>query len=108
MFTPCCLLQYLTGKLSQAGTGMASSPDSSSDSSTGSPPRPGPDQPRLDIEVNLPGVVIIDIIYFKSFLFLTTKNIISIYISYKIFFFSRLYRKKINMQSFFYNYLSWV
>lgn len=48
----------LGAKLTQMGSGMASSPDSSSDSSTGSPPRPCPDMQRLDTEACLPGVLI--------------------------------------------------
>lgn len=38
--------------------GAASSPDSSSDSSTGSPPRPCPDMQRTESESTLPGVII--------------------------------------------------
>lgn len=45
-------------KLSPLGTGLASSPDSSSDSSTGSPPRPCPDLQRPESEATLPGVII--------------------------------------------------
>uniref|UniRef100_A0A7G3B1N8 ubiquitinyl hydrolase 1 n=1 Tax=Lutzomyia longipalpis TaxID=7200 RepID=A0A7G3B1N8_LUTLO len=48
----------LTAKLTPMGVGMASSPDSSSDSSTGSPPRPCPDMTRLESEASLPGVII--------------------------------------------------
>ncbi|XP_041564939.1 probable ubiquitin carboxyl-terminal hydrolase FAF isoform X2 [Drosophila elegans] len=48
----------LTAKLTPVGTGLASSPDSSSDSSTGSPPRPCPDMQRLESESTLPGVII--------------------------------------------------
>lgn len=45
-------------KLSPMGTTLASSPDSSSDSSTGSPPRPCPDMQRPESEATLPGVII--------------------------------------------------
>lgn len=45
-------------KLSPMGTALASSPDSSSDSSTGSPPRPCPDMQRPESEATLPGVII--------------------------------------------------
>lgn len=48
----------LTVKLTPVGTGLASSPDSSSDSSTGSPPRPCPDMLRPESESTLPGVII--------------------------------------------------
>uniref|UniRef100_A0A1A9ZPQ2 ubiquitinyl hydrolase 1 n=1 Tax=Glossina pallidipes TaxID=7398 RepID=A0A1A9ZPQ2_GLOPL len=48
----------LTAKLTPMGTGLASSPDSSSDSSTGSPPRPCPDMQRVESESTLPGVII--------------------------------------------------
>jgi len=48
----------LTAKLTPMGAGMASSPDSSSDSSTGSPPRPCPDMQRPESESTLPGVII--------------------------------------------------
>lgn len=48
----------LTAKLTPMGTGLASSPDSSSDSSTGSPPRPCPDMQRVELESTLPGVII--------------------------------------------------
>lgn len=48
----------LTAKLIQVNAGMASSPDSSSESSTGSPPRPCPDMQRLEREESLPGVII--------------------------------------------------
>lgn len=48
----------LTAKLTPIGTGLASSPDSSSDSSTGSPPRPCPDMQRVESESTLPGVII--------------------------------------------------
>ncbi|EDV30356.1 uncharacterized protein Dana_GF22987, isoform A [Drosophila ananassae] len=48
----------LTAKLTPVGTGLASSPDSSSDSSTGSPPRPCPDMQRIESESTLPGVII--------------------------------------------------
>lgn len=46
----------LTGKLSQANANMGSSPDSSSDSSTGSPQHPY-DNPNLEAENCLPGVL---------------------------------------------------
>jgi ubiquitin carboxyl-terminal hydrolase 9/24 len=45
-------------KLSPMGTALASSPDSSSESSTGSPPRPCPDMQRPESESTLPGVII--------------------------------------------------
>jgi ubiquitin carboxyl-terminal hydrolase 9/24 len=45
-------------KLSPMGAALASSPDSSSDSSTGSPPRPCPDMQRPESEATLPGVII--------------------------------------------------
>lgn len=48
----------LTVKLTPVGPGLASSPDSSSDSSTGSPPRPCPDMQRVESESTLPGVII--------------------------------------------------
>ncbi|XP_037946182.1 probable ubiquitin carboxyl-terminal hydrolase FAF isoform X2 [Teleopsis dalmanni] len=48
----------ITAKLTPVGTGLASSPDSSSDSSTGSPPRPCPDMQRVESENTLPGVII--------------------------------------------------
>lgn len=49
----------LTAKLTQtAQPGMVSSPDSSSDSSTGSPPRPCPDMQRPESESTLPGVIL--------------------------------------------------
>lgn len=48
----------INAKLTPLGTGMASSPDSSSDSSTGSPPRPCPDMQRTESEATLPGVII--------------------------------------------------
>uniref|UniRef100_A0A0K8W252 ubiquitinyl hydrolase 1 n=1 Tax=Bactrocera latifrons TaxID=174628 RepID=A0A0K8W252_BACLA len=48
----------LTAKLTPVGPGLASSPDSSSDSSTGSPPRPCPDMQRVESESTLPGVII--------------------------------------------------
>ncbi|XP_032295412.1 probable ubiquitin carboxyl-terminal hydrolase FAF isoform X1 [Drosophila virilis] len=48
----------LTAKLTPVGIGLASSPDSSSDSSTGSPPRPCPDMQRVESESTLPGVII--------------------------------------------------
>ncbi|XP_055592891.1 probable ubiquitin carboxyl-terminal hydrolase FAF isoform X2 [Uranotaenia lowii] len=45
-------------KLTPNGSGLASSPDSSSDSSSGSPPRPCPDMMRSESEDVLPGVII--------------------------------------------------
>ncbi|XP_023293279.2 probable ubiquitin carboxyl-terminal hydrolase FAF isoform X1 [Lucilia cuprina] len=48
----------LTAKLTPIGVGLASSPDTSSDSSTGSPPRPCPDMQRVESESTLPGVII--------------------------------------------------
>lgn len=48
----------LTAKLTPIGAGLASSPDTSSDSSTGSPPRPCPDMSRVESESTLPGVII--------------------------------------------------
>lgn len=48
----------LSAKLIPIGAGLAGSPDSSSDSSTGSPPRPCPDMQRVDSENTLPGVII--------------------------------------------------
>lgn len=48
----------LTAKLTPIGVGLASSPDTSSDSSTGSPPRPCPDMQRVESENTLPGVII--------------------------------------------------
>ncbi|KAH8417659.1 hypothetical protein KR222_003640 [Zaprionus bogoriensis] len=48
----------LMAKLTPVGIGLASSPDSSSDSSTGSPPRPCPDMQRVESESTLPGVII--------------------------------------------------
>lgn len=48
----------LTAKISPIGPGLSSSPDSSSDSSTGSPPRPYIDTQRQEVEKNLPGVLI--------------------------------------------------
>ncbi|XP_055619318.1 probable ubiquitin carboxyl-terminal hydrolase FAF isoform X2 [Toxorhynchites rutilus septentrionalis] len=48
----------VTVKLTPSGSGIASSPDSSSDSSSGSPPRPCPDMLRSDSEDMLPGVII--------------------------------------------------
>lgn len=49
----------LTAKLTPLGTGISSnSPDSSSDSSTGSPPRPCPDVQRPESERTLPGIII--------------------------------------------------
>lgn len=49
---------FLTAKLTPINAGLASSPDSSSDSSTGSPPRPCPDVQKIDNENTLPGVLI--------------------------------------------------
>ncbi|XP_062714941.1 probable ubiquitin carboxyl-terminal hydrolase FAF isoform X1 [Aedes albopictus] len=48
----------ITVKLTPSGSGLASSPDSSSDSSSGSPPRPCPDMLRSESEEMLPGVII--------------------------------------------------
>ncbi|XP_053689381.1 probable ubiquitin carboxyl-terminal hydrolase FAF [Sabethes cyaneus] len=48
----------ITVKLTPSGSGLASSPDSSSDSSSGSPPRPCPDMLRSESEDMLPGVII--------------------------------------------------
>lgn len=48
----------INAKLTPMGTGISSSPDSSSDSSTGSPPRPCPDTQRSETEASLPGVII--------------------------------------------------
>lgn len=48
----------ITVKLTASGSGLASSPDSSSDSSSGSPPRPCPDMLRSESEEMLPGVII--------------------------------------------------
>jgi ubiquitin carboxyl-terminal hydrolase 9/24 len=45
-------------KLTPMGTALASSPDTTSDSSTGSPPRPCPDMQKLECEATLPGVII--------------------------------------------------
>lgn len=59
------LIQYnirdktmINAKLTPIGTGMTSSPETSSDSSTGSPPRPCPDMQRQETEGTLPGVII--------------------------------------------------
>uniref|UniRef100_A0A336MFC5 ubiquitinyl hydrolase 1 n=1 Tax=Culicoides sonorensis TaxID=179676 RepID=A0A336MFC5_CULSO len=59
------LIQYnirdktmINAKLTPMGTGMTSSPETSSDSSTGSPPRPCPDMQRQESEGNLPGLII--------------------------------------------------
>lgn len=49
-------LQIISAKLCQIGTNMPSSPDSSSDSSTGSPQHPF-DGPNIEAENCLPGVV---------------------------------------------------
>lgn len=49
---------FLTAKLTPINAGLPSSPDSSSDSSTGSPPRPCPDVQRVHNETTLPGVLI--------------------------------------------------
>lgn len=48
----------ITVKLAPSGSGLASSPDSSSESSSGSPPRPCPDMLRSESEEMLPGVII--------------------------------------------------
>ncbi|EDS40160.1 ubiquitin specific protease 9/faf [Culex quinquefasciatus] len=48
----------ITVKLTPNGSGLASSPDSSSDTSSGSPPRPCPDLIKSDLEDMLPGVII--------------------------------------------------
>lgn len=48
----------LTVKLTPFNPGLKSSPDSSSDSSTGSPPRPCPNIQRPESEWTLPGVII--------------------------------------------------
>lgn len=48
----------ITVKLTPNGSGLASSPDSSSDTSSGSPPRPCPDLLKSDLEDMLPGVII--------------------------------------------------
>lgn len=47
----------LTGKLSQVGGNLVSSPDSSSDSSTSSPRHPVYDGPNVELEQTLPGVI---------------------------------------------------
>ncbi|XP_030369464.1 probable ubiquitin carboxyl-terminal hydrolase FAF isoform X2 [Scaptodrosophila lebanonensis] len=57
----------LTAKLTPVGTGLASSPDSSSDSSTGSPPRPCPDMQRVESESTLPGVIISQNYHYTEF-----------------------------------------
>ena len=51
-----CVLQLITAKLGQVGSNMPSSPDSSSDSSTGSPHN-NYDGPNIEAENCLPGVV---------------------------------------------------
>ncbi|XP_058833231.1 probable ubiquitin carboxyl-terminal hydrolase FAF isoform X2 [Topomyia yanbarensis] len=48
----------ITVKLTPSGSGLASSPDSSSDSSSSSPPRPCLDMLRSESEDMLPGVII--------------------------------------------------
>ena len=50
------MLQLITAKLSQVGSNMPSSPDSSSDSSAGSPHHVY-DGPNIETENCLPGVV---------------------------------------------------
>jgi len=50
------MLQLITAKLSQVGSNMPSSPDSSSDSSAGSPHQVY-DGPNIETENCLPGVV---------------------------------------------------
>ena len=50
------MIQVLTAKLVQVGSNMPSSPDSSSDSSTGSPQHPY-EGPNVEAENCLPGVV---------------------------------------------------
>ncbi|XP_055852640.1 probable ubiquitin carboxyl-terminal hydrolase FAF isoform X2 [Episyrphus balteatus] len=57
----------LTAKLTPVGTILASSPDSSSDSSTGSPPRPSADIRRVESEYTLPGVIISENPYYTNF-----------------------------------------
>ncbi|XP_055902389.1 probable ubiquitin carboxyl-terminal hydrolase FAF isoform X2 [Eupeodes corollae] len=57
----------LTAKLTPVGTLLASSPDSSSDSSTGSPPRPSTDIKRVESEHTLPGFIISEKPYYKNF-----------------------------------------
>lgn len=56
----------LTAKLTQVGTILASSPDSSSDSSTESPPRPSADIKRVESEYTLPGVIISEKPYYTN------------------------------------------
>lgn len=48
----------ITAKVTPFGPGLSSSPDSSSDSSTGSPPRPSPDMIKPENERQLPGFII--------------------------------------------------
>lgn len=48
----------ITAKVTPYGPGLSSSPDSSSDSSTGSPPRPCPDMIKPENERQLPGIII--------------------------------------------------
>ena len=55
-------LQLITAKLCQIGANMPSSPDSSSDSSTGSPHHPL-DGPNIEAEKCLPGVVSVSLVY---------------------------------------------
>ena len=50
-------MQFLTAKLSQSGANMPSSPESSSDSSTGGSPHHAYDGPNIEAENCLPGVV---------------------------------------------------
>lgn len=64
----------INAKLTPIGTGMASSPDSSSDSSTGSPPRPCLDMQRTESEETLPGVIISRKPYYTE-LFINTYQI---------------------------------
>ncbi|XP_013401949.1 probable ubiquitin carboxyl-terminal hydrolase FAF-X isoform X1 [Lingula anatina] len=58
----------ITAKLSQMGTNMPSSPDSSSDSSTGSP-HTAYDGPNLEAEQLLPGVIMCHTAHYVQFLF---------------------------------------
>lgn len=69
------IVQVLSAKLSQANTNMASSPDSSSDSSTSSPQHPY-DGPNVEAENSLPGVVSRDLIFLGKPLELKKKKII--------------------------------
>lgn len=57
----------LIAKIINVGKGLASSPDSSSDSSTGSPPRPCPDVQRPESEATLPGVIISQKAHYTEF-----------------------------------------